>query len=78
MDLRRAHHIKQGDATRQQNGRIFCRHNPLSTLRERQVARIGAEMADSEALPFRPAADGETVGGTFAVVEKSHEFTLVS
>lgn len=45
-------------------------------------------MAAKKALPFRAAADGETVSGTFtgtvqlssgkfAIVEKSHEFTLV-
>lgn len=45
-------------------------------------------MAVSKALPFRVAADGETISGKFtgtvqlssgkfAIVEKSHEFTLV-
>ena len=45
-------------------------------------------MAESKGLPFRAAADGESVSGKFtgtvqlssgkfAVVEKSHEFTLV-
>nr|WP_256389225.1 DUF3363 domain-containing protein [Martelella sp. AD-3] len=88
MDQRREHHIAQGDATRQQNGRIFYRRNLLANLREREVARVGAEMAGSKALPFRAAADGETVtgkftgtahlsSGKFAIIEKSHEFTLV-
>ncbi|ATN34383.1 hypothetical protein ACO34A_11270 [Rhizobium sp. ACO-34A] len=88
MDQRREHHIEQGDATRQQNGRIFYRRNLLATLREREVVRVGAEMAESKSLPFRAATDGETVSGKFtgtvqlssgkfAVVEKSHEFTLV-
>lgn len=46
-------------------------------------------MAGDNALPFRAAADGETVSGKFtgtvqlssgkfAVVERAHEFTLVS
>jgi type IV secretory pathway VirD2 relaxase len=88
MDQRREHHIAQGDATRQQNGRILYRRNLLANLREREVARAGAEMAESKALPFRAASDGESVSGKFtgtvqlssgkfAVVEKSHEFTLV-
>ncbi len=88
MDQRREHHITQGDATRQQDGRIIYRRNLLANLREREVARVGAEMAGSKGLPFRSAADGETVSGKFtgtvqlssgkfAVVEKSHEFTLV-
>ncbi|CAH1655537.1 Type IV secretory pathway, VirD2 components (Relaxase) [Hyphomicrobiales bacterium] len=88
MDQRREHHIAQGDATRQQNGRILYRRNLLAALRERELARAGAEMAGSKGLPFRAATDGETVSGKFtgtahlssgkfAIVEKSHEFTLV-
>ncbi len=88
MDQRRDHHIEQGDATRQHNGRILYRRNLLVNLREREVARVGAEIAQSKGLPFRAAADGETVSGKFtgtthlssgkfAIVEKSHEFTLV-
>ena len=41
------------------------------------MARVGAEMAGSKGLPFRAATDGETVSGKFAIIEKSHEFTLV-
>ena len=70
------------------DGRVFYRRNLLATLREREVVRVGAEMATSKALRFRAVADGETVtgkfagtvqlsSGKFAVVEKSHEFTLV-
>ena len=88
MDQRREHHIEQGDATRARDGRVFYRRNLLSTLREREVASVGAEMVESKGLPFRAATDGESVSGKFtgtvqlssgkfAVVEKSHEFTLV-
>jgi type IV secretory pathway VirD2 relaxase len=88
MDQRREHHIEQGDANRQQGGRVFYRRNLLATLREREVARVGAELAESKGLPFRAAADGENISGKFtgtaqlssgkfAVVEKSREFTLV-
>ncbi len=88
IELRREHHIEQGDAMRKKNGRIFYRRNLLATLRARGVARVGIEMAVGKGLPFRAAADGETVsgkftgtvqlsGGKFAIVEKSHEFTLV-
>ncbi|WLS10009.1 DUF3363 domain-containing protein [Shinella sumterensis] len=88
MDQRREHHVEHGDATRSRDGRIFYRRNLLATLREREVANFGAEMAASKVLPFRAAADGETVSGKFtgtvqltsgkfAIVEKSHEFTLV-
>ena len=62
--------------------------NLIATLQEREVARAGGELAAKKALPFRAAAEGETVTGTFtgaaqlssgkfAIVEKSHEFTLV-
>ncbi len=88
MDQRREHHIEQGDATRERNGRIFYRRNLLATLREREVAHVGAQMAEAKELPFRAAGDGESVkgkftgtvqlsSGKFAIVEQSHEFTLV-
>ena len=88
MDRRREHLIGQGDAERWQNGRVFYRRNLLATLREREVTRIGAELAAARSLPFRTTADGETVSGKFtgtvqlssgkfAIVEKAHEFTLV-
>jgi type IV secretory pathway VirD2 relaxase len=88
MDQRREHHIEQGDATRRQDGRTFYRRNLLATLREREIANFGTEMAASKALPFRATTDGETVSGKFtgtvqlssgkfAIVEKAHEFTLV-
>src|SRR5690606_21110320 len=77
-----------GDAARQQDGRVTYRRNLLATLGGREIARTGADMATAKALPFRAAADGETVSGKFtgtvqlssgkfAIVEKSHEFTLV-
>ncbi|BBE00015.1 DUF3363 domain-containing protein [Sphingobium amiense] len=88
MDRRREHHIEQGDATRGLNGGALYRRNLLATLREREITRIGTEMAASKALPFRAATDGGGVtgkftgtvqlsSGKFAVVEQSHEFTLV-
>ena len=88
MNQRREHHVEQGDATRARNGRVFYRGSLLATLCEREIARVGAEMAESKRLPFRAATDGETVrgrltgtvqlsSGKFAVVEKSHEYTLV-
>lgn len=88
MDRRREHHIDRGDAARQPGGGIAYRRNLLATLREREVARVGGELAATKGLPFRAATDGETVSGKFAgtvqlssgkfaVVEQSHEFTLV-
>lgn len=88
MDRRRDHHIDRSDAARQPDGRVFYRRNLLDTLRAREVARAGAEMAAGKNLPFRAATDGERISGKFtgtvqlfsgkfAVVEQSHEFTLV-
>lgn len=88
MDGRREHLIGQGDLARRQNGRVFYRRNLLATLREREVARVGAELAAAKSLPFRVVANGDIVSGKFtgtfqlssdkfAIVEKAHEFTLV-
>lgn len=88
MDRRREHHIDRGDATQASDGRVFYRRSLLTTLREREVTRVGAEMAENKRLLFRAATDGETVSGKFtgtvqltsgkfAIVEKSREFTLV-
>ncbi|MCI4591202.1 DUF3363 domain-containing protein [Sphingobium sp. BYY-5] len=88
MERRRETLIDRGDAIRQTDGRIVYRRNLIATLQEREVARTGAALAQERAKPFRAAADGETVAGTFtgtvqlssgkfAIVEKSQEFTLV-
>ena len=88
IDRRRQHHIDHGDATPGPNGGTLYRRNLLATLRAREIERIGSEMAATKNLPFRAASDGETVSGKFtgtvqlssgkfAVVEQSHEFTLV-
>lgn len=88
MERRREKLIDQGDATQRADGRVAYRRNLIATLQEREVARAGAELAAAKPMPFRAAADGETVSGTFtgtvqlfsgkfAIVEKSHEFTLV-
>ncbi|MDR6190333.1 type IV secretory pathway VirD2 relaxase [Agrobacterium pusense] len=88
IDRRRKHHIDWGDATPGPNGGTLYRRNLLATLRAREIERIGGEMAASKNLPFRAATDGEIVSGKFtgtvqlssgrfAVVEQSHEFTLV-
>lgn len=88
MERRRETLINRGDAIHQPDGRIAYRRNLIATLQEREVASTGTAMAKRKATPFRAAADGETITGTFtgtvqlssgkfAIVEKSHEFTLV-
>ena len=60
----------------------------LATLEQREVTRVGQELAENRNTPFRPAKDGEHVYGTFketvqlasgkyALIENSREFTLV-
>ena len=60
----------------------------MQHLAEKIANSLCPTLAASKALPFRAATDGETVGGKFtgtvqlssgkfAIVEKSHEFTLV-
>lgn len=88
MERRREALIDRGDAVRRADGRTAYRRNLIATLQEREVIHVGDELAAKKALPFRAAADGETVtgkytgtaqlsSGKFAIVEKSHEFTLV-
>ncbi|WP_432475289.1 DUF3363 domain-containing protein [Brucella anthropi] len=88
IDRRRQHHIDHGDASPGPNGGTLYRRNLLATLRAREIERIGGELAASKNLPFRAAADGETIAGKFtgtvqllsgkfALVEQSHEFTMV-
>jgi uncharacterized small protein (DUF1192 family) len=88
MNYRRKTLIGRGDAVSQPDGRTAYRRNLIATLQQREVARTGAAMEGKKETPFRAAADGETVSGTFtgtvqlssgkfAIVEKSHEFTLV-
>ncbi|MEH3036037.1 MAG: DUF3363 domain-containing protein [Sphingomonas adhaesiva] len=88
MARRREALIERGDAARQQDGGVTYRRNLIARLQERELAGTGATLAARKALPFRTVTDGETVSGTFtgtvqlssgkfAVVEKSHEFTLV-
>ena len=88
VERRREHHIERGDAAPGPNGGTLYRRNLLATLRAREIERVGEEMAATKNLPFRAASDGESVrgkftgtvqlsSGKFAVVEQSHEFTLV-
>lgn len=58
MDRRREHHVERGDATRNRDGRVFYRRNLLATLREREIARAGAELAEAKGLPFRVTLPG--------------------
>jgi type IV secretory pathway VirD2 relaxase len=79
--------IEQGLAQKDQNDVIY-RANLLSTLRRREVSRVGGQLSKELGLPFAETLPGDTIDGTlrksvelasgkFALVEKSREFTLV-
>ena len=80
--------IEQGFAERQGENRLRVRRDLLATLEQREVTRVGQELAEKRSTPFRPAKDGERIYGTFketvqlasgkyALIENSREFTLV-
>ena len=88
LERRRQHHLSHGDARRDADGGVRYRRDLLATLERRELARAGGELATSRAVPFRMAASGDTIRGTYceaiqlasgryALVENGQEFTLV-
>ena len=88
LEQRRQHHLVHGDARRQTDGRVRYRRDLLATLKRRELARAGAELATARGVPFRMAAPGEKIRGTYcepiqlasgryALIENAQEFTLV-
>ena len=88
LEARQAHHIAHGDADPAPGGGLRYRVGLLAELERRELDRVGGELAQGRAAPFRRAQDGETVRGTFtstvslasgryALVENAREFTLV-
>lgn len=80
--------IAQGLAERDGKNRLRVRRGLLATLEQREVTRVGQELAERRNIPFRPANEGERIYGTFketvqlasgkyALIENSREFTLV-
>lgn len=67
---------------------IACRPDLIETLRRRELLRIGAQLSSDMGKPFVETGAGarvdgiyrrhvDTLGGRYAVIEKSREFTLV-
>jgi len=88
LEHRRQHHLTHGDARQQTDGQVRYRRDLLATLERRELGRVGAGLAATRAVPFRMAAPGETIRGTYreaiplasgryALVENAQEFTLV-
>ena len=89
LEQRRHHHLAHGDAWQDADRGVRYHRALLATLERRELARAGTEMATARDVPFRMAAPGETVRGTYsetvqlasgryALVENAQEFTLVS
>ena len=55
--------VAQGFAERQGENRILVRRDLLATLEQREVTRVGQELAVKRGAPFRPAKDGERIHG---------------
>jgi len=87
LAARRDRHIAQGDADPTPTG-VRYRAGLLAELEGRELDRVGSGLAKDGGLPFRRAADGETIKGVFkdklslasgqyALVERTRDFTLV-
>jgi hypothetical protein len=57
--------IAQGFAERPGENRILVQRDLLATLGQREVTRVGQELAEKRNTPFRPVSDGERIYGTF-------------
>ena len=79
--------IEQGLAKRQ-GDRIVYRAGLLGLLRRRELTQVAARLAKELGLPYAETTPGariegtfrrrlELASGSFALIEKSHEFTLV-
>ncbi|RZM33186.1 MAG: DUF3363 domain-containing protein, partial [Sphingomonas sp.] len=87
LDLRRQWLITQGFADIDAGGTHY-QPGLMTTLERRDVARVGAQLSRELGLGFVETSQGERIEGTlsrqvkvgdgsFALVERSHEFTLV-
>lgn len=85
---RRRQWLIDQDLARQDAGRTFYQRDMLVTLTQREVQQAGDKLARERGLSFYTPVEGERVSGTyrgavqlasgkFALVERSHEFTLV-
>ncbi|HEX4179424.1 MAG TPA: DUF3363 domain-containing protein, partial [Caulobacteraceae bacterium] len=88
LAARRERHLTLGDADPTPSGGVRYRAGLLAELERRELAQAGMALAPARGLPFRRAADGETVRGVFrdtltlasgryALVERAQDFTLV-
>jgi type IV secretory pathway VirD2 relaxase len=86
LRARRAWLVQEGLALEEAMRTVY-RRDMLSTLRDQEIASAGTELAGNLGKRYTAATDGEIEGvyrgavqlvsGRFAIVERSHEFTLV-
>jgi type IV secretory pathway VirD2 relaxase len=85
---RRIDHLQSLGLAQRQDGRVRLRPHLLETLRDRDLAGAGRRLTAETGLEHRPAAEGETVSGTyrrrvtlasgrFAMIDDGLGFTLV-
>jgi len=78
--------VAQGFAE-ERGGQVACRPGMITALQRRELLRVAGQLSNELGLPFVEKAgervEGvytravDTLSGRFAVIEKSHEFTLV-
>lgn len=69
----RAEHLIEERLARREGGRVIFARNLLGTLRQRELDALGEKLSHEMNMPFREAAAGEYVAGTY-----SRRFTLAS
>src|SRR5690606_28624417 len=71
-----------------EGGALHCRADMIERLERRELRRVAATLSRELGLPFAAPASGERIEGIcrkavevgdrrFALIERSHEFTLV-
>jgi len=78
LDERRAFLIEEGLAT-QRGQRLVLAHDLLSTLRDREVAQVGRDLAAGAGLEHRSMKDGNSVRGVYrrSVMLASGRFAML-
>jgi hypothetical protein len=85
---RRRQWLIQQELAREESDRIVYRANFPNVLRQRELAKVGAQLSEELRLPYAATRSGERVegvyrravdlaSGRYALIEKSREFTLV-
>lgn len=80
--------VEKGHAWRAPDGAIRAPKDLVSRLERREIERVGKSLEGQTGSPFRLASKGQRIAGVFsrttnlvsgkyAIIENSHEFTLV-